>query len=152
MEQKGKQGLNGKKHISLLQLYSNILLFRLAKHDMVLTTYSIVNNECDKGALFSVNWQRIILDEAHQIRNHKAKTSIAVCQLAGKSRWALTGTPIHNKELDLYSLLKFLKCTPFDDLAVRKLFFIAPLSTNFYIQLLSIPNLICVGLEEMGYE
>nr|CAD7453375.1 unnamed protein product [Timema tahoe] len=45
----------------------------------------------------------------------RAKTSLAVFQLRGRYRWALTGTPIHNKELDLYSLLKFLKCTPFDD-------------------------------------
>lgn len=35
-------------------------------------------------------------------------------------RWALTGTPIQNKETDLYSILKFLKCTPFDDIRVWK--------------------------------
>lgn len=38
----------------------------------------------------------------------------------GKSRWALTGTPVHNKELDLYALLKFLRCSPFDDLGIWK--------------------------------
>nr|CAD7451985.1 unnamed protein product [Timema tahoe] len=68
-----------------------------------------------KGVLHNIKWERIILDEAHVIRNHKSKTSLAVFQLRGRYRWALTGTPIHNKELDLYSLLKFLKCTPFDD-------------------------------------
>ncbi|CAG9837847.1 unnamed protein product [Diabrotica balteata] len=94
---------------------------RLAKHDMVVTTYSIVNNECEKnGAVFKVKWRRIIIDEAHQIRNHKSQTSDAVCRLSAKSRWALTGTPVHNKELDMYALLKFLRCTPFDDLPVWK--------------------------------
>lgn len=94
-------------------------LYRLAKHDMVATTYSIVQNECEKsGPVFAIKWRRIILDEAHQVRNHKTLTSIAVCRLSGKARWCLTGTPVHNKEEDLYGLLKFLRCSPFDDLAV----------------------------------
>lgn len=86
---------------------------------MVITTYAIVNNESEKnGTIFRVRWRRIVLDEAHQIRNHKSQTSIAVCKLPAKSRWALTGTPVHNKELDMYALLKYLRCTPFDDLQV----------------------------------
>ncbi|XP_044747827.1 transcription termination factor 2 [Coccinella septempunctata] len=94
---------------------------RLAEHDVVITTYSIVMNEMEReGAIFRVRWRRIILDEAHQIRNHKAQTSIACCALTGKYRWALTGTPVHNKELDMYALLKFLRCSPFDDLGVWK--------------------------------
>lgn len=94
---------------------------RLAAHDLVVTTYSIIQNEHERnGTVFGVKWHRIILDEAHQIRNHKSLTSLAVCQLSAKKRWALTGTPVHNKEEDMYALLKFLRCTPFDDLAVWK--------------------------------
>lgn len=70
--------------------------------------------------LFRVKWRRIILDEGHNIRNHKSQTAMAICELVAKSRWVLSGTPVHNKELDLYSLLKFLKCSPFDDLTVSK--------------------------------
>ncbi|CAH1132722.1 unnamed protein product [Ceutorhynchus assimilis] len=93
----------------------------LAKYDVVITTYAIVNNECDKNStLFRVKWRRIVLDEAHQIRNYKAQTSEACCRLSAKSRWALTGTPMHNKELDMYAYLKFLRCSPFDDLQVWK--------------------------------
>lgn len=77
--------------------------------------------ECEKrGPLFQIRWRRIILDEAHVVRNHKSQTSVAICALKGKSRWALTGTPVHNKELDIYALLKFLRCSPFDDIAIWK--------------------------------
>ncbi|XP_055855562.1 transcription termination factor 2 [Episyrphus balteatus] len=89
----------------------------LATYDIVVTTYQIVTRESkNKGALFSIAWKRVILDEAHVIRNHKSQSSIAVCELRSKCRWALTGTPIQNKELDVYALLKFIKCSPFDDL------------------------------------
>ncbi|CAH0563361.1 unnamed protein product [Brassicogethes aeneus] len=90
----------------------------LSDYDLVITTYSIVQNEHGEGTVFRVRWRRVILDEAHQIRNHKSLTSVAVCNLPAKSRWALTGTPIHNKELDMFALLKFLRCSPFDDLQV----------------------------------
>lgn len=67
-----------------------------------------------------IKWKRVILDEAHIVRNYKSQASEAVCGLVADKRWALTGTPIQNKELDLYSILKFLKCSPFDDLRVWK--------------------------------
>ncbi|XP_050731244.1 transcription termination factor 2-like [Eriocheir sinensis] len=115
---------------------------RLARHDMVITTYQIVGREAFKfvgkelknekndvpkvkaknqGSLFQVGWNRIILDEAHVIRNHKSKTSQAVCLLRGGRRWALTGTPIQNRDMDLYSLVRYLRAVPFDDYTCWKL-------------------------------
>ncbi|CAG4957055.1 unnamed protein product [Colias eurytheme] len=95
---------------------------RLAQHDLVLTTYNILQRESEKnGVLTRVVWRRVILDEAHAVRNHKAATSVAVSALRARRRWALTGTPLHNKDLDLFALLKFLKCTPFDELTVGTL-------------------------------
>ncbi|XP_037045784.1 transcription termination factor 2 isoform X2 [Bradysia coprophila] len=95
---------------------------RLSQAELVITTYGIVSSECDnQGALFSVKWERIILDEAHIIRNHTSKQSVACCRLKSSARWLLTGTPIQNKEMDLFPLLKFLKCRPFDDLSSFKM-------------------------------
>lgn len=94
---------------------------RLAKNDMVITTYQLVASEFKRNsALFRIRWKRIILDEAHIIRNHAGKISEAVCKLSARNRWALTGTPIHNKEQDLYALLKFIRVTPFNDIQVWK--------------------------------
>uniref|UniRef100_A0A1B6EVV9 Transcription termination factor 2 n=1 Tax=Cuerna arida TaxID=1464854 RepID=A0A1B6EVV9_9HEMI len=95
---------------------------RLAAPDVVVTTYTIIARDAEnaQSPLFQIRWRRIILDEAHQIRNAKTQTAKGVFQLKAKSRWALTGTPIHNKELDLQALLRFIRCKPFDDITVWK--------------------------------
>lgn len=111
----------------------------LADHDVVVTTYSLVskeipvqkedaekpNKDSDDVAphsppLLRVAWARIVLDEAHNIKNPKVQTSMAVCQLRARARWAVTGTPIQNNLLDMYSLLKFLRCAPFDEFKLWK--------------------------------
>ncbi|XP_046736506.1 transcription termination factor 2 [Diprion similis] len=116
-----------KRGILSVELYHGInrenVPRRLARNDVVITTYNLISRDYKVNAtsiLYKINWKRIILDEAHIVRNHKSQASEAVCNLCGRYRWALTGTPIQNKELDLYALLKFLKCSPFDDLRVWK--------------------------------
>ncbi|KFM02008.1 Transcription termination factor 2, partial [Aptenodytes forsteri] len=113
----------------------------LSEYDVVVTTYSLVSKEVptskeegevpaedhDVGSgsspcspLLRVAWARVILDEAHNIKNPKVQTSIAVCKLRASARWAVTGTPIQNNLLDMYSLLRFLRCSPFDEHKVWK--------------------------------
>uniref|UniRef100_A0A3Q3MGB0 Transcription termination factor 2 n=1 Tax=Labrus bergylta TaxID=56723 RepID=A0A3Q3MGB0_9LABR len=104
----------------------------LADHDVVVTTYSLVSKEIPvqkdeaenptsrSAPLLRVTWARVILDEAHNIKNPKVQTSMAVCQLRARARWAVTGTPIQNNLLDMYSLLKFLRCAPFDEYKLWK--------------------------------
>lgn len=70
--------------------------------------------------MFRVHWERIVLDEAHQIRNHSTAVSKGCCDLRGTMRWGLTGTPIQNKHMDVYSMLRYLRLTPFDDLPTFK--------------------------------
>uniref|UniRef100_A0A8B9DKJ6 Transcription termination factor 2 n=1 Tax=Anser cygnoides TaxID=8845 RepID=A0A8B9DKJ6_ANSCY len=106
----------------------------LSEYDVVVTTYSLLSKEVptskEEGEvpsgsspcspLLRVDWARVILDEAHNIKNPKVQTSIAVCKLRAGARWAVTGTPIQNNLLDMYSLLRFLRCSPFDEYKVWK--------------------------------
>ncbi|XP_078264835.1 transcription termination factor 2 isoform X2 [Rhinoraja longicauda] len=111
----------------------------LSEFDVVITTYGLVAKEIpvknEKGKctatdealaesshspLLKLAWARIILDEAHNIKNPQIQTSMAVCKLRARTRWAITGTPIQNNLLDMYSLLKFLHCSPFDDFKLWK--------------------------------
>ncbi|KAL6796687.1 P-loop containing nucleoside triphosphate hydrolase protein [Trichoderma sp. SZMC 28012] len=62
------------------------------------------------GLMFKINWYRIILDEAHAIKNVNGRTSKACCALLGKYRWALTGTPLANSSDEMYPYMKFTQC------------------------------------------
>ncbi|KAG6884090.1 hypothetical protein C0993_001491 [Termitomyces sp. T159_Od127] len=73
---------------------------------------SKANKKC---ALFGVRWWRIVLDEAHNIKNVKTKGAISCCELEGKYRWCLTGTPMQNNVDELYSLFKFLRIKPYSN-------------------------------------
>ncbi|XP_063941814.1 ATP-dependent helicase rhp16 [Daucus carota subsp. sativus] len=68
----------------------------------------------DKGPhLSSVDWNRIILDEAHHIKDNLSSTSHAVLSLNSTYKWALSGTPLQNRVGELYSLIRFLQIFPY---------------------------------------
>ena len=60
----------------------------------------------------SVVWFRVILDEAHYIRNIKTSVATRIFELKAYNKWALTGTPMQNSIRDLKTLLKFLGHSP----------------------------------------
>ncbi|KAL1837909.1 hypothetical protein VTJ49DRAFT_3255 [Mycothermus thermophilus] len=79
---------------------------QLDKTDIVITSYDVCRNDID--AIEKYSWNYIVLDEGHLIKNPRAKITLAVKRLKSNHRLILTGTPIQNNVLELWSLFDFL--------------------------------------------
>lgn len=62
-----------------------------------------------------IHWFRVVLDEAHCIKETATVGSRASCDLTAHRRLCLTGTPVQNKLDDVFALIKFLRLDPLDD-------------------------------------
>ena len=111
----------------------------LRKYDVVITTYQILTSEHGnssdqpgglKVGCFGGHWYRVVLDEAHTIKNRNAKSTQACYNLNSEYRWCLTGTPIQNNLDELQSLIRFLRIKPYDELKVWKDGIIRPLNNG----------------------
>ena len=90
----------------------------LLEHDMVITSFGIARRDIEM--LEAQEWSDLILDEAQNIKNPSAKQTQAIRRLTGDSRTqiergstppfrvALTGTPVENRLLELWSIMEFL--------------------------------------------
>ena len=80
---------------------------KIAKeHDVTITSFTLIRK--DHKILKEYNWDRIIIDEAQNIKNPKSSQCKAILSLKSNSRIALTGTPIENRIMDLWSIMNFL--------------------------------------------
>lgn len=76
------------------------------KSDIVVCPYSMLYSKTT--LLHHVTWDRIVLDEAHEIRNRQTRTFKAVTKLKSGIHWAVTGTPVFNSMEDFVSLCMFI--------------------------------------------
>ncbi|KAF9209344.1 DNA helicase rad5 [Haplosporangium sp. Z 27] len=82
------------------------------------------------SALFNVEFHRVVLDEAHQIKSRLTKTAKACYALNSVRRWVVTGTPIQNKLEDLFSLVHFLRAEPWSNFSFWRTFISIPFESK----------------------
>ncbi len=82
---------------------SGRLIEQVATADVVVTTYTLFRLEID--AYNAVRWAGLILDEAQYVKNHQAKTYRCVRELDAPFKLAMTGTPMENNLMELWSQL-----------------------------------------------
>jgi SNF2 family DNA or RNA helicase len=77
---------------------------------VVVAPYSVLPQRPGAPAcpLLAVEWDRVILDEGHEIRNRKSKSHIACNALQAPIRWIVTGTPVFNSIKDFVALCGFV--------------------------------------------
>ncbi|KAJ5977910.1 hypothetical protein N7501_001252 [Penicillium viridicatum] len=117
---------------------------------VIVTSYGVVLSEFRQlalqsalgpsanGGLFSVEFFRVILDEAHVIKNRRSKSAKSCYELKAGHRWALTGTPIVNRLEDLFSLVRFLKVEPWSNFSFWKTFITVPFESKEYVRALNV--------------
>ena len=117
--------------------------------NLVITSYGVVLSEFNQvasrggdrgthGGIFSLDFHRCILDEAHFIKNRQSKTAKACYELSAKHRWVLTGTPIVNRLEDLFSLVRFLRVEPWSNFSFWKTFITVPFESGNFIRALNV--------------
>ncbi|KAK1333626.1 hypothetical protein QTO34_006011 [Cnephaeus nilssonii] len=82
------------------------VMHQVKRHNLIVASYDVVRNDIDFFRNIKFNY--CILDEGHVIKNGKTKLSKAVKQLTANYRIILSGTPIQNNVLELWSLFDFL--------------------------------------------
>lgn len=109
----------------------------LAQYDIVITTYSTVLSDTSgkstkrgESPLSQMNLFRIVLDEAHAIREQNAAQSQAIFKLEAQRRWSVTGTPIQNRLEDLGSVTRFLRLFPYNEKGRFGVHIVAPFKSE----------------------
>jgi len=79
----------------------------LKEADVVIMPYSLLSTN-EMTVIHKKSWDRVILDEAHEIRNKKSKLFKSVYRIKAEIKWIVTGTPVFNSMEDFVSLCAFL--------------------------------------------
>jgi SNF2 family DNA or RNA helicase len=80
---------------------------QIPQHDLIVTNYSLLRRDLEELQKFA--FRAVILDEAQFIKNPGAQVTHSVKQLKSEHRLALTGTPLENRLLDLWSIVDFIQ-------------------------------------------
>jgi SNF2 family DNA or RNA helicase len=78
----------------------------IAEYDVLVTSYALIRRDADKYR--DLEFDTVILDEAQHIKNRQTQNAQAVKAIRSRYRFVLTGTPLENSVLDLWSIFDFL--------------------------------------------
>lgn len=98
--------LNRKFHIPAMQYNKK---YDLSLCDIVVTSIDMAKRSPHKEKIYEQNYDLIIVDEAHKLKNHQTKNYEFVQQLKKKFCLLLTATPIQNDVFELFYLITLLK-------------------------------------------
>lgn len=79
---------------------------QIKHYNLIVASYDIIRKDIDYFS--TIQWNYCVLDEGHIIKNGKTKSSKAIKQLVANHRLILSGTPVQNHVLELWSLFDFL--------------------------------------------
>ena len=82
------------------------ILDNIDNYDVILTTYTTYKNDIDKYK--NISFDYCIIDEAQNIKNPDAIITKAIKNVNAKVKFALTGTPIENNLMELWSIFDFI--------------------------------------------
>lgn len=100
----------------------------LEEANIILTTYAVLESVYrkqqsgfkrngsmvrEKSVLHNLEFHRVVLDEAHSVKDRQSSTARSVFNIKAKYRLCLSGTPLQNRIGEIYSLLRFLQVKPF---------------------------------------
>ncbi len=99
-------GLKVHVHHGATRASSDTFVAEVTGVDVVITSYALAAR--DRQTLSKLQWSRMILDEAQNVKNSEAKQTRAIKSLPAKHRVALTGTPVENHLGELWSIMELL--------------------------------------------
>lgn len=76
------------------------------KYDVILTTYNTLRLDIEEYK--DITFDYYIIDEAQNIKNHNSKNAKSIKKIQSKRRFALTGTPLENSLMELWSIFDFI--------------------------------------------
>ncbi len=93
-------------HHGSVRAQKNDFKQQVEENDLIITSYGLLLR--DKALFNNFTWSRLIIDEAQNIKNPSATQTKTLYKIPSESRIALTGTPIENRLMDLWSIFNFL--------------------------------------------
>jgi len=94
------------KVLALVGKNRNELFEKIGDYNLVITSYPLIQRDLEEYC--KRQWHYMVIDEAQKVKNHRTKTHEAFCKIRSKHKLALSGTPIENRLMELWSIFQII--------------------------------------------